>query len=199
MMNKSGGIILAGGKSARMGQDKALLPVDGQPLIEHVAAILRPLVNEIVVVADSPEKYTSSIGRIVADLLPGAGPVGGILTGLTALGEGSHIVVACDMPKLNARVLQFLLEKATSEWDAVVPEIGGRPEPLCAVYRHTAAPKLRAFLDTGQRAAYQALDVLQTRRIDEETMRHLDPEGQGFTNLNTPEDLERFRQQTHPS
>src|SRR5579871_2149080 len=194
MMTTSGGIILAGGKSARMGQDKALLEVDGRSLIAQVVATVRPLVSEIVVVADVPEKYDNALGRIVADLLPGVGPVGGILTGLTALGEGSHLVVSCDMPALNVRVLQFLLEAATPEWDAVVPETAGRPEPLCAVYQHTAAPKLRAFLDTGRRAAYQALECLQTRRVDEETLRRLDPEGLGFTNLNTPEDLERFRQ-----
>lgn len=189
-----GGILLAGGKSARMGQDKALLLYHGKPLLEHVAETVRPLVSEVIVVAETEDRYRLPHGRTVADLFPGAGPVGGILTGLEALGEGSHLVVACDMPALNVAVLRFLLEAATPEWDAVVPERERRAEPLCAVYRHTAAPKLRQFLASGRRAAQEALTLLQTRRIGEETLRRLDPDGLCFTNINTPEELERFRQ-----
>lgn len=186
-------IILAGGQSQRMGQDKALLPMNGMTLLEHVVASLLMVAADIVVVADVPEKYALPCGRVLADTFPGSGPVGGILTGLTALGEGRHIVVACDMPALNVNVLQLLLKAHTPEWDAVVPEINGQPEPLCAVYAHTAAHRLLRFLESGGRAAREALSQLRVKRIGEGVLRRIDPELACFTNVNTPEDLARFQ------
>ncbi|HZP83875.1 MAG TPA: molybdenum cofactor guanylyltransferase [Chthonomonadaceae bacterium] len=185
-------IILAGGQSRRMGQDKALLPMNGMTLLEHVVASLLRVATEVVVVADVQDKYVLPCGRVLADTFPGSGPVGGILTGLTALREGRHIVVACDMPLLNVAVLQLLLKAHTPEWDAVVPEINGQPEPLCAVYAHTAAPRLMRFLENGGRAAREALSHLRVKRVGEGVLRRIDPELACFTNVNTPEDLARL-------
>jgi molybdopterin-guanine dinucleotide biosynthesis protein A len=191
-MTVDGAIVLAGGKSTRMGQDKALLPWNGTTLLAHCVSSLRTLTSEIVVVADRADRYTLPGCRMAADLFPDAGPVGGIVTGLTALGEGRHIAVACDMPYLQPALLNLLLDAATEAWDAIVPEVAGRPEPLCAVYRHTAAPALRRFLEEGQRAAYRALQILRTRRIPEDDLRRADPDLRSFINLNTPADLDRI-------
>ena len=187
-----GGVVLAGGKSSRMGQDKALLPSHGKSLLEQVIETVRPLVSDLVVVTDVAERYVLSEVRSVADLFPNTGPVGGILTGLMALGEGSHLVVACDMPCLQSSVLESLWERATPEWDAVIPERQGQLEPLCAVYRTTAIPKLQAFLETGQRAAHKAVATLNACIVREAELRALDPALACFINLNTPQDLERF-------
>jgi molybdopterin-guanine dinucleotide biosynthesis protein A len=140
----------------------------------------------------TPGRYALPGVRVLGDLFPDTGPVGGILTGLTALGPGRHLVVACDMPALNPAVLRLLREAATPDWDAVVPEIGGRLEPLCAAYRDSAAPPLRRFLETGQRAARRALETLRVRRIGEEALRRIDPDLACFTNLNTPEERENW-------
>lgn len=198
MTETSGAIILAGGKSSRMGEDKALLPYNGMTLLEHVVSTVRTLAGDIVVVADAPEKYTLPCGRLVTDTFPDSGPVGGILTGLTTLGPGSHIVVACDMPALNVGVLQLLLKAATPEWDAIVPEINGQPEPLCAVYRHTAAPRLMSFLESGKRSAREALGALRVKRVGEGVLRRLDPTLSCFTNINTPEDFETLKRPAPP-
>ncbi|HZO88212.1 MAG TPA: molybdenum cofactor guanylyltransferase [Chthonomonadaceae bacterium] len=194
-MDAQGAIILAGGKSSRMGQDKALLPYNGTTLLEHVAASLQPVVKEVVVVTDVPDKYRLSCGRVLGDTYPGVGPVGGIVTGLTALGEGNHIVVACDMPGLEAGVLRLLLRACTPDWDAVVPEVGGQMEPLCAVYRHAAAPRLLRFLESGGRSAREALDSLRVKRVGEGVLRRIDPDLLCFANVNTPQELAEFRRQ----
>ena len=192
-MANGGAIVLAGGRSERMGQDKALLRWNGVSLLEGAVATLRPLVREVVIVADRADRYDLPDCRTVADAFPQTGPLGGILTGLIALGTGMHLAVACDMPSLQPAVLRLLLDAATPEWDVVVPEIDGRLEPLCAVYADTAVPALQDFLQGGGRALHKALDLLRTRRISEADLRRCDPALLTFTNLNTPHDLERLQ------
>jgi molybdopterin-guanine dinucleotide biosynthesis protein A len=193
-MASGGAIVLAGGRSERMGQDKALLRTNGMTLLETVVATLRPLVGEIVIVADRADRYDLPDCRMVGDAYPNTGPLGGILTGLNALGAGDHLAVACDMPSLQPAVLRLLLDSAGPEWDVVVPEVDGRMEPLCAVYSARAIPALQAFLDSGGRALHRALQAeVRTRRIPENALRHVDPSLLTFTNLNTPDDLERLQ------
>lgn len=193
-MASGGAIVLAGGRSERMGQDKALLRANGRTLLETVVNTLRPLVREIVIVADRADKYALPDCRTIGDLYPNTGPLGGILTGLNALGAGHHLAVACDMPALQPAVLRLLLDSAGPEWDVVVPEVEGRMEPLCAVYSDTAIPALQAYLENGGRALHRALQAeVRTLRIPEEALRHVDPSLLTFTNLNTPDDLERLQ------
>lgn len=192
-MESGGAIVLAGGRSERMGQDKALLRRNGLTFLETVVATLRPLVREIVVVADRVDKYDLAGCRMVGDAYPNTGPLGGILTGLKALGTGTHLAVACDMPALQPAVLRLLLDSAAPEWDVVVPEIDGRMEPLCAVYADTAVPALQAFLDSGGRALHRALTTVRTLHVSETILRQYDPTLLTFTNLNTPADLERLQ------
>lgn len=185
-----GAILLAGGKSVRMGEDKALLSFEGMTLLEHGATRLLPGGEEVVVVTDMPDRYSLPGVKMIADAMPHSGPVGGIVTGLGALGEGWHFVLACDMPFVRREVLDLLGDAATPEWDAVVPEIGGEAEPLCALYRHTALPKLRHYLEAGRRSARGALEALNVCFIGEEALRRADPDLISFTNINTPEDWE---------
>lgn len=199
-MANGGAIVLAGGRSERMGQDKALLRRNGVTLLETVVSTLRPLVREVVIVADRADKYALPECRTVGDAYPQSGPLGGILTGLDALGPGNHLVVACDMPALQPAVLRLLLDSATPEWDVVVPEIDGRMEPLCAVYADTAVPALKSFLEGGGRALHRALAEVRTLRISEAELRRHDPDLLTFTNLNTPGDLERLqRSEANPA
>ena len=191
-ISKGGAAILAGGKSSRMGRNKPTLEIGGRTLLDRCADALRPIAAPILVVADTLDRYEPAGCRIIADLYPGAGPVGGIVTALAALGEGDHIVVACDMPFLRTGVLLLLLAAASDEYDAVAPWLETGPEPLCAVYRHTCIPLLEEFLNSGQRSARHALDTLRTRRVPESDLRQADPNLSSFINLNTPEDLRRY-------
>lgn len=187
-------IILAGGKSERMGEDKALLSLDGMTFLEHVVTTMLELTNEIIVVVDREDRYTLPYGRMVVDVFPEVGPVGAIITGLMASGQGTHYVVPCDMPALNPNVLHLLSQAASPPLDAVVAEIDGTAQPLCAVYRHTAMPKLLAYLESGKRSARGALTTLHVMRIGEGVLRRIDPDLASFSNINTPEELALLRQ-----
>lgn len=175
-----------------MGRNKAMLVVDGKTLLERSVEVLLPLVDPVIVVADEEGRYPVSGFRVVADAFPGAGPVGGIVTAISALGVGAHLVVACDMPFLQADLIRLLLDAATDEFDAVVPWIADRPEPLCAIYRDSCLAPLRTFLAAGERAAHRALQTLRTRRIEERQLRTVDPQLLSFVNINTPEEAARW-------
>jgi molybdopterin-guanine dinucleotide biosynthesis protein A len=174
-----------------MGQDKAMLCHNGMTLLEHAVSALLPVVERVVVVAETPEQYMLPCSKVIADAFPDCGPVGGILTGLMHLGPGSHVVVACDMPCIQESILRLLL-RVSLDWEAVVPEIGGRLEPLCAVYRYAAVPKLMQFLEADGRAVHQVIEKLITKRIGEGVLRRIDPELKTFININTPEELAAF-------
>ena len=189
---RGGAAILAGGKSLRMGRDKAMLEIGGDTMLERCIAALQPLGREILVVGDMPARKHLSECRMVEDLYPGAGPVGGIVTALSALGEEFHLIVACDMPFLQTPLLQLLIDAATDEHDAVVPWMEGRPDPLCAIYSYSCILPFQAFLSRGLRAAHRALETVHVHRIEESELRRADPELVSFVNLNTPEDVERW-------
>jgi len=191
------GIVLAGGESRRMGRDKALVCHNGTTMIERAVEALQHVTIRTIVVASTSDKYCVPGAEVIPDLYPGAGPVGGIVTGLTAAGPGCHLVLACDMPAVKEAILNRLLEAAQDyrKCDAAVPEIGGELEPLCAAYRDTAAPKLAAFMESGRRSAREAMKRLSIIKIPEEELQLLDPDLSTFININTPDDLAALNDQ----
>lgn len=175
-----------------MGRDKALLVFGSMTLLEQVVETVRAVAGTVLVVADRAERYALPEGvRALGDRFPGAGPLGGIVTGLEAAEMGYHLVTACDMPLLQPALLHLLLAEAEGR-DGAIPEVGGQLEPLCAVYHSRCAERLRACLETGTRAVHRAVQVLDMKRIGEETLRRADPALISFTNINTPEDLARI-------
>jgi molybdopterin-guanine dinucleotide biosynthesis protein A len=129
------GFVLAGGRSSRMGRDKALLPLNGSTLLDQIASrVLRAARN--VTLIGSPEKYESLGYPVIADLVEGCGPLGGVFTALSATQAEWNLIVACDMPDVTAEFLEDLLRAAkTTEADCLVPETAAGLDPLCAVYR----------------------------------------------------------------
>ena len=186
-------LILAGGGSRRMGQDKALLLHEGRTFLERMIAVMLTLTPNVLVIADRPDKYALTAGRIAVDLYPDAGPVGGIVTGLGAAGPGLHYVVACDMPVINADVLRLLRQEIGPDDDAATPYLDDKPEPLYAVYRDTAAPKLRAYLTSGRRSARGALNALNVHHVGADAINRVDPGAASFANINTPSELADFQ------
>ena len=190
-------ILLAGGESSRMGRDKATLDWNGIPLIEHIVRSLRVFETPVSIIAEKESDYSVPGAITLPDRTPGEGPVGGILTGLLAAlettGPGWRIVACCDMPGLKAPLFEWMLTEASEEFDAVVPFVEGRLQPLCGLYHTSAIPELRAFLSTGDRAAKRALRRLRVRELSEEKIRLIDPNLDSFVNLNTPEDLQNLK------
>jgi molybdenum cofactor guanylyltransferase len=184
------GIILAGGKSRRLGVDKAMLRLDGGPtLIAETVARLLPLVDEIVIVADDGERFGRLPARIVPDLYPGAGSLGGIYTGLTAATHEHSLVVACDMPFLSGELMRHLLAEPRN-YDVLLPRLeSGFTEPLHAVYSRACLDPIRTRLEARRYRIIGFLDEVRVRYVDELQLRQLDPDLLSFVNINTPEEL----------
>jgi molybdopterin-guanine dinucleotide biosynthesis protein A len=194
-------IVLAGGKSSRMGTPKALLLFDGEPLIVHVVATLRRLFAEVVVVAAPGQDLPAMPVTLVRDDVAYQGPVGGICYGLRASGGDVSFVTACDSAFLSSRLISHLLSQIPQH-DVVVPHWQGRLQPLHAVYRRSVLPLLEGQLARGELRPVFLFDKVPTRRIEEEEIRRFDPEGWSFFNMNTPEDyaeaLKRWREASIP-
>jgi molybdopterin-guanine dinucleotide biosynthesis protein A len=184
------GIVLAGGAGLRLGQDKALVEVAGQPLAQRVVDVLRSLVGEIVLVTPSPERLAWLGLPAVGDIYPGVGTLGGLHAGLAAITNPYGLVVGCDMPFLNRDLLAFMIAQ-TGQDEVIMPRVGRFYEPLHAIYARSVLPVLEERILAGQRRIRQACAGLRTRYILEDEIAAFDPDHLSFFNVNTPEDLER--------
>jgi molybdenum cofactor guanylyltransferase len=187
------GFILAGGESSRMGRDKALLELRGEPLIVRTARLVESVVGVPAVIGDAAA-YRALGLRTIADDWPGAGPLGGIATALRASNAPWSLVVACDMPYLTKPWLEYLAARAVaSQADAVVAMNEGGAEPLCAAYSKRAEQPLRALLDGGTRKVHESLRSLRVDTIERAEWKAFDSEGLLFKNMNSPADYEEAR------
>jgi molybdopterin-guanine dinucleotide biosynthesis protein A len=173
-----------------MGRDKALLEVNGKPLLTRTADLLSPLVKSITLVGD-PARYSSFGFPTLPDQWPGAGPLGAIVTCLTAAREPQAVVLACDMPYLTQDWLAWLVARAAnSPADIVVPETRRGLEPLCAVYRSACADVFSSALERGVRKVTDAFAGLSMVCVQENEWRRFSVDGNLFRNMNTQGDYE---------
>jgi molybdopterin-guanine dinucleotide biosynthesis protein A len=180
LVMKRGGFVLVGGKSSRMGRDKALLPFQGSTLLEHIALHVAAAAGSVTLIGE-PDKYRRLGFPVLTDNLTGAGPLSGIQTALSASRAEWNLIVACDMPELSSEFLTSLLEFAeASDADCLIP-IGptGRPEPLCAAYRLRCLPCIDRALARNIRKVTDALAGLDVKPWNV-------PESVWFQNVNTP-------------
>ena len=188
---KTGGIILCGGRSTRMGTSKALLAFGPETMLQRVLRLLSTVVSPIVVVAAAGQPLpVLPPGVIVThDEQEGRGPLEGLRAGLKALPETveSAYVTSCDVPLLVPDFVRTLIG-LLSDHDVAVMEIGGFPHPLSAVYRRSTLPHVEALLAEGQLRAGLLFDAVRTRRVQAAEMKAADPHLLTLRNLNTPED-----------
>lgn len=190
-------IVLAGGKGRRLGKNKLLEVVGGQPLLQRVVDNLVPVSRRILVVTaqgqTTPAVHASETAvDVVTDVYPGKGALGGIYTGLSAMDSGYGLVVAADMPFLNADLLRQLVS-LSADFDVVMPRVGGEIEPLHAVYSRACLPAIHEQLEMSQLQIRVFLDKVRVRYVEEAEMETLDPSHLSFFNVNTPDDLRRAR------
>jgi molybdopterin-guanine dinucleotide biosynthesis protein A len=184
--------ILAGGKSRRMGRDKAWLDLgDGVPLVRRVADALARVADEIVVVAND-ERYASLGYPVVPDRYGEKGAFGGIATAVAAAGGELVCVAACDMPWPSPEVYRLLLGLVEG-YDAAVPQLAGEYEPLHAVYRKTCLPAMEAALRRGEMRIISFFPAVRVCAVGEDELRAVNPTLRAFTNLNTPAELAHAR------
>jgi molybdopterin-guanine dinucleotide biosynthesis protein A len=194
------GILLAGGESRRMGQDKAWLLLAGEPMLLHTLRALRAACAPVVVVGGPGQQLpTLPDGVLLArDERPGRGPLEGLAAGLARLtGADAEIafLAACDQPLLRPALVQLLVE-ALGSADAAVPREGDHYHPLTAAYRiATAGPMARQLLGEGHQRPRLLLDRLRTVEVPVQELRAVDPDLLSLHNCNTPEDLAALREE----
>jgi molybdopterin-guanine dinucleotide biosynthesis protein A len=177
------GFVLAGGRSTRMGTDKAVLVCGGRTLLERAASAVLEALGNVMIIAD-PVRYAHFGFPVIADDRPGCGPLGGVVTALRHSRQNWNIVVACDMPNLSGQAVKWLLEQAAAAGpgpDCVVPLSLSGPEPLCAAYHVKALTKLQDALDRNILKMRRVLEMLDTRLV-------CGRDSRTFVNINTPED-----------
>lgn len=185
--------VMAGGKSRRMGRDKAWLDLgDGRPIVQHAVDVLREVADEVFLVAND-ERYRTLGLRVVPDRFPDGGALGGIATGIGAAAHDRVLVAACDMPFLRADIFRLLVERSEG-WDAVVPRIGDEIEALHALYTKACLGPIERALAAGRMRVVSFFGDVRLREIGAEELRALDPELRSFTNVNTPEELAAARE-----
>ena len=190
------GIVLAGGRSRRLGRDKAVETIAGQALIARVLDSLSHVAQELVVVVNDHERARELPlpGSVVTavDIYPDTGSLGGIFTGLTASSNRWGIVVACDMPFLNLDLLEHLLAFREGH-DLVVPVIDHRPEPTHAAYSKVCLPAIETRLRANDLKIAKFFDDVRAKYVSQRRVEEIDPGGLSFFNVNTEEDLTRAR------
>ncbi len=187
------GVVQAGGKSTRMGgAPKALVELGGRRLIERVVGVVREVVDDVLIVTNSPDLYRFLGAPMVPDVFVDHGSLGGIYSGLAAAAGDAAFTVACDMPFLRAAVARLVVERA-GEADVVIPRTGDQLQTMHAVYGKGCLPHMHARLRAGRLKITGFFDDVRVLEVPEaEVARHADP-ALVFTNLNTPEELERAR------
>ena len=194
---ETSGIILAGGKSLRLGYDKVLETVGNRSLLQLVVSGVTALTSEIVIVAVSeptiPQFTERSKLRIVTDIYPGKGTLGGIYTGLVVSDSLCNLIVACDMPFLNYDLLHYMIQLSPS-FDVVVPRLGNMVEPLHAVYSKDCLGSVEYLLKQGNLSVTELFTLVRVRYVEAEEIDRFDPKHLSFFNINTEADLNMARE-----
>lgn len=188
------GIVLTGGRSSRMGEDKASLVLGGTTLLGRVVAALSAVADEVVIVRapgqSLPLVQTASTLTIVADRVEGAGPLEGIVTGLEVSTAPVALVVGVDHPFLRPTLLRLLIERAQAGAPWVLPVLEGHPQPMCSAVARPSLEALRALVATGERSPASAARSLGGVPLDEAEWRTADPEALSFWDVDTREALQ---------
>lgn len=186
------GIILCGGHSQRMGQDKASLQLGDQTFLQHISGTLRPICKPVVLVGRADQRQMfSSEDEFVTDLVPDAGPLAGLVTGLDKVRQRADLalVVACDTPLIQSALVRFLVS-CIGDSDAAIPWDGEHLYGLTAVYRTGAADLLRKMLDRGQRKIQNIAQAIRIKKISLDEIRQADPNLDSLLGCNTPEEYQ---------
>lgn len=185
-------MILAGGKSSRMGFDKQLLKIDERRLMDNLAQKLSKEFEEIIIVTNRPELYIGLSHIITMDILKDKGPLGGIHAGLVKSSSEYAFVVACDMPNINMEYVRFMKSKTKLDSMGCVTKFGEWIEPFSSFYSVEMIQHIEKYLATNRRSINGLIDDFHITCIEEKEARRFSPSWDMFLNLNTKEDLENY-------
>lgn len=192
-MNQIMAFILAGGKSTRMGRDKAFLRLDGETLLSRMLKLAGTVTSEVGIVGDA-EKFAAFSSFVVPDVYPDRGPLGGIHAALSAASGELNLILAVDLPFVEPEFLRYVTEQALASAAVVtVPRTKEGWQPLCAVYRRDFASIAEHALDAGKNKIDPLFAEVKTKIIDEKELARAGFSEEMFRNLNSPQDLEEAK------
>jgi molybdopterin-guanine dinucleotide biosynthesis protein A len=194
--NNISGIILSGGKSSRMGKNKAFIEIDGVPIIQRIHNLFKTLFSEIVIVTNEVELFQNFEAKIYRDLIPDQGALGGLYTGIYYSSFLHAFCVACDMPFLKGSVIRYLIEKM-EDYDVVVPRTKDGLHPLHAIYSRNCLDAIKKIIEHGQFKIMDFYPMVKVNIVEESEFRTLDLARESFLNVNTPEELRFIEKQRH--
>ena len=195
MISDMTGVLVAGGKSRRMGRDKRFLELDGQPLLQRALSVLQGLFPEVLVAVAEPLPQLTGQGyRMVLDLIPNCATLGGLYTGLFFASHPRVFAIGCDMPFLNPKVVKRLAETGPQA-DVVMPRLATGLQPMHAVYSKACLPHLERMAKEQRLKVQNLAEIagLTVKLVPEKDFLDLDPQLLSFFNINTPADLEFAR------
>ncbi len=181
-------VILAGGNSIRMGENKAFLHINGVPIITRIYTLLEELFEEIIIVTNHKDLFRDFNSKIHADLIPNKGALGGLYTGIFFSNFQHAFCVACDMPFLKRALIEFLVSKVIDE-DAIIPRTADGLQPLHAIYSKNCLEAMSKIIEQNKQRIIDFYDFVRVKILDEKEFLHLDPCRESFINVNTPEEL----------
>ncbi len=176
------GIILAGGKSSRMGQDKGLMMLDGRPMVQHIINVVKLLVDEIIIIANNTE-YRKFDLPVYEDLIKDQGPLAGIYSGLNYSKSEKNIILSCDAPFVSKELISYLIKNGANH-DVTIPKYDNKTHQLIGVYSKSCLATIKSELDKGQRKIKKALSKVNLNIVDGNKF-----DKKQFANLNAISDL----------
>jgi molybdopterin-guanine dinucleotide biosynthesis protein A len=197
------GIILAGGKNIRMGENKAFIRVKGRRIIDRTAELFHEIFEHVILVTNEPLTYSHLNLEIVNDLIPYSSALVGIYTGLFYASTPYCFVVACDMPFLNRKVIDYMVS-LRKNYDVVIPVLDDGYHPIHALYSRRCITPIEQLIRTGNFKITDFFNRVKIREVTPKELRTLDLPLEAVLNINTPEDLERvqheekLRSEDHP-
>ncbi len=189
------GVLLAGGKSRRMGRDKRFLELEGRTLLERALSILETLFSEVIVVVAEPAPQLAGLRhRVVTDLIPNCAALGGLYTGLSCAGQPRVFAAGCDMPFLDPAVIKWMIG-LDQHSDIVMVQLTSGLQPMHAIYSKACLPDLERMAAAHNLTVQELCQAsgLSARLVSEDEIRGIDPQFLSFLNVNTPADLELAR------
>ncbi|UCD72174.1 MAG: molybdenum cofactor guanylyltransferase [Syntrophobacterales bacterium] len=186
------GIILAGGKSKRMGENKAFIDAEGALLFERVYRVCKEIFSEIIIVANDASPFERYEAILQKDIILNKGALGGLYTGLFHSASYHAFCTACDMPLVNPRVIKYMVEER-DEYDVVIPKTHDGLHPLHAIYSKECLDPMRQLLDVDDLRIINFFHQVRVRYIEEIEIKEFDPYMRSFINVNTEEEMEAVR------
>lgn len=186
------GVILAGGKSTRMREEKAFIEVGEVPLFERVYRVLREIFSEIIIVANDTRPFESYEARLQKDIILNKGALGGLYTGLFHSPSYHAFCTACDMPLLNSRLIKYMAAER-DEYDVIIPRTRDGLHPLHAIYSKRCLNAMRQLLNRDDLRIVNFFPQVTVRYIEEMEIREFDPHMRSLINVNTEEEMEAVR------